>query len=71
MEFSFIGSMSANSGGDGWVPVGALPVIADGTPEYQEATNATNAAVQATYKEFLSSAEGMGFSGHVCIVGQL
>ena len=56
--------------GEGWVPVGALPVIADGTQEYVESVGATGAALNATYQSFCSAPEGIGFSGHVCIIGE-
>ncbi|XP_018026574.1 protein retinal degeneration B [Hyalella azteca] len=62
-------TLSGNFSGDGWVPVGALPVVAEGTAAYAEAVASTAASLQAAYRDFLSSSDGIGFTGHVCIVG--
>ncbi|KAF2355511.1 Phosphatidylinositol transfer protein [Trinorchestia longiramus] len=62
--------LSGNIKGDGWVPVGALPVIAEGTGQYHDAVSCTGSSIQAAYRDFINSPEGAGFAGHVCIVGQ-
>ncbi|XP_042885227.1 protein retinal degeneration B-like isoform X11 [Penaeus japonicus] len=56
------------SGGDS-VPVGAVPLLATATPEYEDAVTRTLNATNAAYHEFLRSEEGHGFNGQVCLIG--
>ncbi|XP_069988327.1 protein retinal degeneration B isoform X8 [Penaeus vannamei] len=56
------------SGGDS-VPVGAVPLLATATPEYEDAVMRTLNATNAAYHEFLRSEEGHGFNGQVCLIG--
>lgn len=57
------------SGGDS-VPVGAVPLLATATPEYEDAVTRTLNATNAAYHEFLRSEEGHGFNGQVCLIGK-
>lgn len=57
------------SGGDS-VPVGAVPLLATATPEYEDAVMRTLNATNAAYHEFLRSEEGHGFNGQVCLIGK-
>ncbi|XP_008190810.2 protein retinal degeneration B isoform X2 [Tribolium castaneum] len=50
------------------IPIGAIPILASSTSDYQEAVSRTINAANTTYQEFLKSEEGQGFAGQVCIV---
>ncbi|GFV52968.1 protein retinal degeneration B [Trichonephila clavipes] len=50
------------------IPLGALPLFAVSSPEYQEHVTAVINAANEVYKEFLQSDEGTGFNGQVIIV---
>ncbi|GBM43212.1 Membrane-associated phosphatidylinositol transfer protein 1 [Araneus ventricosus] len=50
------------------IPLGALPLFAVSSPEYQEHVTAVINAANEVYKEFLNSDDGMGFNGQVIIV---
>ncbi|GIY96481.1 protein retinal degeneration B [Caerostris extrusa] len=50
------------------IPLGALPLFAISSPEYQENVTAVITAANEVYKEFLQSDEGIGFNGQVIIV---
>ena len=48
-----------------FVPLGAITLFASSSADYQEHINATVCRANATYHEFLNSAEGKGFTGQV------
>ncbi|KAJ3661841.1 hypothetical protein Zmor_006222 [Zophobas morio] len=50
------------------IPIGAIPILATSTSDYQEIVSRTITAVNATYQEFLKSEDGQGFTGQVSIV---
>ncbi|KFM61933.1 Protein retinal degeneration B, partial [Stegodyphus mimosarum] len=50
------------------IPLGALPLFAVSSPEYQETVTAVINASNEVYREFLRSEEGTGFNGQVIIV---
>ncbi|XP_023246187.1 protein retinal degeneration B [Copidosoma floridanum] len=51
------------------IPIGAIPMFATSTPDYQESvTRVVNGANQV-YQEFVRSDEGRGFHGQVCVIG--
>ncbi|XP_031779472.1 protein retinal degeneration B isoform X4 [Nasonia vitripennis] len=51
------------------IPIGAIPMLATSTPDYQDAvTRVVNGANQV-YQEFVKSEEGRGFNGQVCFIG--
>lgn len=50
------------------IPIGAIPILASSTSDYQEAVSRTINAANAAYQEFLKSEEGLGFTGQVSIV---
>ncbi|XP_023176305.2 protein retinal degeneration B isoform X1 [Drosophila hydei] len=51
------------------VPIGAIPLLAVASPEFQETVNKTVAAANIVYHEFLKSEEGHGFSGQIVMLG--
>lgn len=51
------------------VPIGAIPLLATCTPEFQDAVNRTVASANIVYAEFLKSEEGRGFNGQVALIG--
>lgn len=50
------------------VPIGAIPLLASSSPDYQDNVSKTINAANTAYHEFLKSEEGLGFNGQVCIV---
>ena len=51
------------------IPIGAIPLLATSTPDYQDAvTRVVNGANQV-HQEFVRSEEGRGFNGQVCFIG--
>ncbi|KAB0792480.1 hypothetical protein PPYR_14439 [Photinus pyralis] len=50
------------------IPIGAIPLLASSTPDYQEAVTRTVNGANMVYQEFLKSEEGSGFTGQVCLV---
>ncbi|KAI4472055.1 phosphatidylinositol transfer protein [Holotrichia oblita] len=50
------------------IPIGAIPLLATSTPDYQENITKTINGANIVYQEFLRSDEGRGFTGQVCIV---
>ena len=55
--------------GGNTVSVGALPLLATSTQEYDDAVTRTITLVNNAYHEFLRSDEGHCFSGQVCVLG--
>lgn len=51
------------------VPIGAIPLLATASHEYQEALSRTVSAANLAYREFLQSDEGRGFNGTVNLIG--
>lgn len=51
------------------VPIGAIPLLASASPDYQEAVSRTVTAANAAYNEFIKSDEGKGFNGQINFVG--
>ncbi|KAL1140219.1 hypothetical protein AAG570_000151 [Ranatra chinensis] len=51
------------------VPIGAIPLLASGAPEHVEAVSRTIQTANGVYADFIRSAEGKGFNGSVCFIG--
>ncbi|XP_040856508.1 membrane-associated phosphatidylinositol transfer protein 3 isoform X2 [Ochotona curzoniae] len=51
------------------VPLAALPLLAISSPQYQDAVATVIKRANQVYAEFLRSADGIGFSGQVCLIG--
>ncbi|XP_012272496.1 protein retinal degeneration B isoform X2 [Orussus abietinus] len=51
------------------IPIGAIPLLASSTPDYQDAVTRVVTGANQIYQEFVKSEEGRGFSGQICIVG--
>ncbi|KFB34885.1 AGAP000033-PA-like protein [Anopheles sinensis] len=51
------------------VPIGAIPLLATSSPDFQDAVNRAVACANQTYAEFVRSDEGRGFSGQVVLIG--
>ncbi|KAJ4429410.1 hypothetical protein ANN_21568 [Periplaneta americana] len=51
------------------IPIGAIPIFASSTPEYQDAVSRIINGANTVYQEFIRSDEGQGFNGQVCFVG--
>ncbi|CAH0548015.1 unnamed protein product [Brassicogethes aeneus] len=50
------------------IPIGAMPVLATSTQDYQEAVSRTINCANNAYQEFIKSEEGQGFTGQICFV---
>ena len=53
------------------VPIGAIPLLASVSPEYQDAVSRTISGANSAYSEFIKSDEGRGFNGQVNFIGML
>jgi len=51
------------------LPIGTIPLFATASPGYQESVNQVITGANKIYQEFLSSEDGYGFSGQVCLIG--
>ncbi|XP_056002501.1 protein retinal degeneration B-like isoform X4 [Ostrea edulis] len=51
-----------------FVPLGAISMFASSNPEYHESVNKMVAKANLMYQDFLSSEEGKGFNGQVCLL---
>ncbi|XP_076755807.1 retinal degeneration B [Xylocopa sonorina] len=51
------------------IPIGAIPLLASSTPEYQDAVSRVIAGANQVYHDFIKSEEGRGFMGQICFVG--
>ncbi|XP_061189651.1 protein retinal degeneration B-like isoform X2 [Saccostrea echinata] len=51
-----------------FVPLGAIAMFASSNPEYHESVNKMVAKANLVYQDFLSSGEGKGFNGQVCLL---
>ncbi|KAJ8680190.1 hypothetical protein QAD02_015977 [Eretmocerus hayati] len=50
------------------IPIGAIPLLATSTPDYQDAVNRVVVGANQVYQEFVRSEEGRGFTGQVCLI---
>ncbi|XP_043077599.1 PITP-less RdgB-like protein isoform X7 [Puntigrus tetrazona] len=50
------------------LPLASLPILAIAAPHYQNAVATVVAEANQVYEKFLHSAEGVGFTGQVCLV---
>ncbi|XP_078045662.1 retinal degeneration B isoform X2 [Augochlora pura] len=51
------------------IPIGAIPLLASSTPEYQDAVSRVIAGANQVYNEFIRSEEGRGFTGQISFIG--
>lgn len=51
------------------VPIGAIPLLAVSSPDYQDIVSRSIQAANNVYHEFLRSEDGQGFSGQVVLLG--
>ncbi|XP_034182349.2 retinal degeneration B isoform X1 [Osmia lignaria lignaria] len=51
------------------IPIGAIPLLASSTPEYQDAVSRVIVGANQVYHEFMKSEEGRGFTGQICLIG--
>ncbi|XP_017766870.1 PREDICTED: protein retinal degeneration B isoform X5 [Eufriesea mexicana] len=51
------------------IPIGAIPLLASSTPEYQDAVSRVIAGANQVYHDFIKSEEGRGFMGQICFIG--
>ncbi|CAG2058962.1 unnamed protein product, partial [Timema podura] len=51
------------------IPIGAIPLFATSSPDYQDAVSRVIGAANCVYQEFIKSDEGQGFTGQICFVG--
>lgn len=51
------------------IPIGAIPLFATSTPEYQETVSKVITTTNLAFQEFLRSEEGQGFNGQICLIG--
>ncbi|KAF5282248.1 hypothetical protein FQR65_LT14380 [Abscondita terminalis] len=50
------------------IPIGAIPLLASSTADYQDGVTRCVNGANAVYQEFLKSEEGQGFAGQVCLI---
>ncbi|XP_055861562.1 protein retinal degeneration B-like isoform X1 [Biomphalaria glabrata] len=63
------GSMESNlARNQNLVPLGAIPVLATASAEYQDQVNAMVTSANKVYHDFLKSEDGIGFSGQICFL---
>ncbi|XP_024891488.1 protein retinal degeneration B isoform X2 [Temnothorax curvispinosus] len=51
------------------IPIGAIPLLASSSSEYQDAVSRVVISANQVYHDFIKSDEGKGFSGQICFVG--
>ncbi|XP_062569134.1 protein retinal degeneration B-like isoform X1 [Saccostrea cucullata] len=51
-----------------FVPLGAIALFASSNPDYHESVNKMVTKANLVYQDFLSSGEGKGFNGQVCLL---
>ncbi|KZC13276.1 Protein retinal degeneration B [Dufourea novaeangliae] len=51
------------------IPIGAIPLLASSTTEYQDAVSRIITGANQVYNEFIRSEEGRGFTGQICFIG--
>ncbi|XP_076232304.1 retinal degeneration B isoform X1 [Calliopsis andreniformis] len=62
-------SMDAPQVTNDTIPIGAIPLLASSTPEYQDAVSRIIAGANQVYHDFIRSEEGRGFTGQICLIG--
>ncbi|XP_024940264.1 protein retinal degeneration B isoform X4 [Cephus cinctus] len=50
------------------IPIGAIPLLASSTPDYQDSVSRVVNGANQVYHEFIKSEEGRGFTGQICFV---
>lgn len=51
------------------IPIGAIPLLASASSDYDEAVSRVVTNANQIYQEFIKSEEGKGFSGQICFIG--
>ncbi|XP_029679221.1 protein retinal degeneration B isoform X2 [Formica exsecta] len=51
------------------IPIGAIPLLASSSSDYQDAVSRVVMAANQVYHDFIKSEEGRGFTGQICFVG--
>ena len=51
------------------IPIGAIPLLASSSSEYQDSVSKVIIGANQVYQEFIRSDEGRGFSGQICFIG--
>ncbi|XP_032681683.1 protein retinal degeneration B isoform X3 [Odontomachus brunneus] len=51
------------------IPIGAIPLLASSSSDYQDAVSRVVMGANQVYHDFIKSDEGKGFSGQICFVG--
>ncbi|CAL1546251.1 unnamed protein product [Lymnaea stagnalis] len=51
-----------------FVPLGAIPVLATASADYQEHVNIMVTSANKVYHDFLKSEDGVGFTGQICLL---
>ncbi|XP_028050214.2 protein retinal degeneration B isoform X5 [Monomorium pharaonis] len=51
------------------IPIGAIPLLASSSSEYQDTVSRVVLSANQVYHDFIKSDEGKGFSGQICFVG--
>ncbi|XP_046827595.1 protein retinal degeneration B isoform X1 [Vespa crabro] len=51
------------------IPIGAIPLLASASSDYEEAVSRVVTNANQIYQEFIKSEEGKGFSGQICFIG--
>ena len=51
------------------LPIGTIPIFAGSSPEYQTSVTKMVSCANEVFANFLQSDEGLGFCGHVCVIG--
>lgn len=50
------------------IPIGAIPLLASASSDYDEAVSRVVTNANQIYQEFIKSEEGKGFSGQICFI---
>lgn len=50
------------------IPIGAIPVLASSSSEYQDSVSKVINTANQVYQDFIRSDEGKGFNGQVCFI---
>lgn len=51
------------------IPIGAIPLLASSTPDYQDSVSRVVNGANQIYQEFVKCEEGRGFTGQICFIG--
>lgn len=51
------------------IPIGAIPLLASSSSDYQDAVSRVVMSANQVYHDFIKSEEGRGFTGQICFVG--